>query len=81
MEFLDIRRVDEEAFTPEYQAVTNVLNTPNARIAMVMPRTVSAARSLWRRAFRNMSFRTCIEYAFFQALYKAEYEASQKMLP
>ena len=66
MEFLDMRRVDEEAFTPEYQAVTNVLNTPNARIAMVMPRTVSAARSLWRRAFRNMSLRRCIGKCLFK---------------
>ena len=76
MEFLVTRRVDEAAFTPEYQAVTNVLNTPNARIAMVMPRTVSAARSLWRRAFLNTSLRMCTENAFFPALYKTEYEAS-----
>src|SRR3990167_917480 len=60
IEFLLISRVEEDASTPEYHALTSVLSIPNARMAMVIPRMVSAVRSLWRSAFLKMSLRMCI---------------------
>jgi len=39
-------RLADEASTPAYQALTMVRSIPKARMAMVMPRTVSPVRSL-----------------------------------
>src|SRR5512143_4161599 len=58
MAFRVMRRAADEASTPRYQAATRVLSRPKASTAMATPTIVSADRSLWRKAFRNMSFRT-----------------------
>src|SRR5512139_2238102 len=58
MAFRVMRRDADEASTPRYQAATRVLSRPKASTAMATPTTVSVDRSLWRKAFRKMSFRT-----------------------
>src|SRR3954464_15578961 len=55
--FLVIRRPAEEELTPAYQAVTTVLRSPNAMIAIVIPRMVNIVRRRCLKAFLIMILR------------------------
>jgi hypothetical protein len=61
MEFRVMSREEDDDSTPLYHAATRVRRRPKARIAMAMPTTVSVVLSLWRKAFRMMSFNTNME--------------------
>ena len=61
------RRLADDASTPTYQASITVRKRPKARMAMVMERMVSQARSLWRKAFLRSSLRrNIVEDALFE---------------
>src|SRR5947208_2061727 len=58
-----MRRADELAFAPAYQASTIVRSKPNAVIATIMPTTVRIVRSLWRSAFFSTRSATYMRFA------------------
>src|SRR5512139_2129966 len=68
-EFRVMRRVADEASTPEYHALMTVRSSPKARMAMVIPRRVSPVRSLLRKAFLNRILRmSIVQEAFLEVL-------------